>query len=424
MQNRVTVVGGGASGLAAAIAAGRGGAQVSIIERGHSLGRKILASGGGRCNLTNSRILPERYHCGRPDFVRAALSRFKAREAAGFFSELGLLTWAEPDGRVFPRCGRAQAVLDVLKAELGRLPVKVLLGTEAAAVRRARDGFLIRTAAAPAPWKKPSAPAAPRSDAELRCDRVILACGGASYPKLGAGLAAYGLAKSLGHTMTELFPALVPLCVKESSLKRLHGLRLKAAVKVFCGEREVSRSQGEVLFTDYGLSGPAVLDVSREAVRGLGRGPVQGALDLFPEFAPQGLRAMLAGRWAAMAHRPLEDFFLGMFPSQLSGALSDTLAWDAHRSLDSLGRDAPERLAARLRDWRFEITGARSWGEAMVTAGGVSVDEVDPGTFQSRKVPGLYLAGEMLDVDGDSGGYNLHFAWASGLAAGRACAAA
>jgi predicted Rossmann fold flavoprotein len=414
---RVTVVGGGASGLAAAIAAGRSPAQVTLLERGHCLGRKILASGGGRCNLGNSRITPERYHGAKPAFIREALSRFKPDR---FFSELGLLTVTESDGRIFPRCGKSHAVLDVLKAELERLGVTVRLGAEAAAVKREGGDFSIKTAAVP--WKDAAPPAQARNSEELGCDRLVLACGGASYPQLGGGEGGYGLARSLGHSVTKLSASLVPLLVKDSAVKRLHGLRVEAGLRVFSGQREVSRSRGEVLFTDYGLSGPATLDVSREAVQALARGAVQGSLDLFPELTPQGLRAMIIGRWAGRPKRPINDFFLGMFPAQLSGAVMDALGWDANRPLDCLGRDASERLAALLQDWRFEIIGARGWNEAMVTAGGVSVDEVDPRGFASRKAAGLYLTGEMLDVDGDSGGYNLQFAWASGLAAGYAAA--
>ena len=415
----VVIVGGGAAGLAAAIAAARDQAQVTLLEKSHSLGRKILASGGGRCNLTNSKIAPERYHGGRTTFVREALAKFKAREAEAFFAQLGLLTLTEPDGRIFPRCGKSHAVLDVLKAELERLGVEIRLGVAVRGIKRADDGFVINTAAAP--WKQNEPPAA--ADESLGCDRVILACGSASYPQLCGDEKACDLAKSLGHTATPLSPSLVPLTIKENAFKRLHGLRVEAGLRIFAGQREAARSRGEVLFTEYGLSGPATLDVSREAVLGLAQGPVQGSIDLFPEFTAPGLNALLAGRAATRSKQPLKNFFLGMFPAQLCGALLDTLAWDAHRPLDSLGRDAVERLARLLQDWRFTVTGNRPWSEAMVTAGGIRLDEVDPQDFQSRKTPGLFLAGEMLDVDGDSGGFNLHFAWASGLGAGRAAAA-
>ena len=421
MKARVIVVGGGASGLAAAIAAARAGAEVTLLERGHALGRKVLASGGGRCNLTNAQILPERFHCPKPAFIREALSGFPAREALSFFSELGLLTVEEQDGRVFPRCGKAQALLDALKAELDRLSVDIRLSTRAAKARREDGGFLLKTEAVA--WRQTQAGPAAGSGEELRCDRVVLACGGASYPQLGGGESAYALAGSLGHAVTALTPALVPLCVKEKNLKRLHGLRVEAELRISCGDRHSRRSRGEVLFTDYGLSGPATLDVSREAVLGLARGKVLGSLNLFPELPPQGLKAMLASRWSTRAQRPLKTFFTGMFPAQLSGVVADALGWDLQRPLESLGAGALDRLAALLSDWRFEVAAPRPWSEAMVTAGGVSVDEVDPAGFESRLVPGLHLAGEMLDVDADSGGYNLHFAWASGLAAGRSAAA-
>jgi predicted Rossmann fold flavoprotein len=394
---------------------------VTVVERGHILGRKVLASGGGRCNFTNSHMGPEHFHCARPRFIRDALTHFKTKDALNFFSGLGLLSVEESDGRYFPRCGKSQVLLDAITGELDRLQVSIQLGSDAETVQRHGKGFQIGIVPAPTPWQKGHGD---RQAAELSCDRLILACGGASYPQLGAGQQAYELAKSLGHAVTTLSPALVPLCVKEGGLKRLDGIRLEASLRIFDRERkEVSRSQGEVLFTDYGLSGPAALDVSREAVLALGRGQVRGALNFFPEFSNEGLLAMLSGRWNACAKRPVKDFFIGMFPQQLSGSVIDALGWDAHRKLETLGRDAVHKVASRLSDWPFEVIGARPWPEAMTTAGGVNVEQVDPASFASRQIPGLFLTGEMLDVDGDSGGYNLHFAWASGSAAGRTAAA-
>jgi hypothetical protein len=418
MPSRIVVIGGGASGLAAAIAAARSTAEVTLLERGHCLGRKILASGGGRCNLGNSRIAPERYHGAKPAFLREALSHFKSDR---FFADLGLLTVTESDGRIFPRCGKSHAVLDVLKAELERLKVTVHLATEAASIKREGAGFLIKTAAVP--WKKDAPAPTAHGPSELACDKLILACGGASYPQIGGNLSGYELAKSLGHSVSALSPALVPLIVADNAVKRLHGLRVEAGLRVLSGARELCSSRGEVLFTDYGISGPATLDVSREVVHTVAKSPVQGSLDFFPELDAEALRAMVAGRWAGRAKRPLREFFIGMFPAQLSGALADGLGWDINRPLNSLGHDASERMTKLLQDWRFEIIGARGWSEAMVTAGGVSSEEIDPKSFASRLAAGLFLTGEMLEVDGDSGGYNLHFAWASGAAAGYAAAA-
>ncbi|MFA6002430.1 MAG: aminoacetone oxidase family FAD-binding enzyme [Elusimicrobiota bacterium] len=418
-MTKIVVIGGGASGLAAAVSAARHDAEVTVLERGHNLGRKILASGGGRCNLGHAHIQPEHYHGGRPAFLRDALAGFKTAETLRFFTSLGLLTVQEPDGRIFPRSGKSQTVLDVFKTELDRLSVRQYLGTEAVEVRRAGGGFVVQTAAAGLPWRKSQGGEAPRPPAQaLAADKVILACGGAAHPQLGAGEAAYALAKALGHTVTGLSPALVPLCLKSGALTRLHGLRANAAMRIYCAGRESAHSAGEVLFTEYGLSGPAVLDISREAARGLASGPVQGKLNLFPELAASDLKSLLEKRWAIMARRPLKDFFIGMFPHQLAGAVMDELGVDARRTPDSLGREGRERLAALLSGWDFTVNAARPWSEAMVTAGGISLDEVDPGDLQSRKTQGIYLTGEMLDVDGDSGGYNLHFAWASGVMAG------
>ncbi|MFH1619744.1 MAG: aminoacetone oxidase family FAD-binding enzyme [bacterium] len=423
MKHRVAVVGAGASGLAAALEAARGGAHVIVLEKNRFAGRKILASGGGKCNLTNVKISADRFHCGDAAFIKAALSGYPAEEILRYFGNLGLLTSREPDGRVFARCGKAFAVVEVLQNALKAFKTEMFTGYEAVSVSHHGKRFLIRAEESPVHWpgKGKTSSRSRLKTMEFAADRVILACGGAGYPQLGGGHSGYSLASSLGHKVTRLTPAIVPLCVKEHFIKELQGLRAEASLRVFFREKEIISAKGEILFTEYGISGPAALDVSRETVKALAcnAGKAVCRMNLFPDMRHVELRHFLARRWSLLAGRPLADFFAGMCDAKMGKVMLHHLRLPPETIISAAGRHASDRLAELMESCEFEIEGARSWNEAMVTAGGVSLEDVNPHTFASEKTPGLYLTGELLDVDGISGGYNLHFAWLSGISAGR-----
>jgi hypothetical protein len=389
--------------MAAALAALRQGAGVVLLEKGKALGRKVLASGGGRCNLGNARIAPGRYHGGDKSFVRAVIEGF---EAASFFSELGVPVIEEEDGRLFPRCGRAQAVVGAFGAALNEAGTELRLNAEIEGLDKSGKGLILRLA----------------GGEKLAADSAVLACGGMGYPKLGGGRGGYALAEALGHSVVQVTPALVPLCVKDAWPKRLEGVRVEASLRAELSGRELASARGEVLFTDYGVSGPAVLDVSREAVRAAAKGRVDGVLDLFPERSEGEFLQFLKDRAVRFEKRSLKGFFIGLLPDKMPAVLLEGLGLDSHATVSSLGEAGLNRLCGALKGWRFSVSGPRPWEDAMVSAGGIQTGEVDPRTMESKRAAGVYLAGEMLDVDGDSGGFNLHFAWASGLIAGRAAA--
>ena len=230
------------------------------------------------------------------------------------------------------------------------------------------------------------------------------------------------MVESLGHKLTELTPALVPLCAGASWPQELDGVRVEAALRVEHSGRELAQARGELLFTDYGVSGPAALDVSREAARACLKGQVEGVVDLFPERSEGEFLAFLKKRAQRFKTRSLKGFFIGLLPEKVPAVLLKRLGLDAHAPASTLDEAELNRLGGTLKGWRFPVTGPRPWDEAMATAGGVRVPEVDPHTLESRKARGVYLAGEMLDVDGDSGGFNLQFAWASGMRAGSSAA--
>lgn len=395
----VAVVGGGAAGLAAAIAAARAGGRVVLLERMPRLGKKILVTGGGRCNLTNDRLSPDAFTASSPGLVAAVLGRFGRDDILRFFHDLGLATLAEGD-RVFPATNQAASVLKVLELEIGRLSVAVELGFDAVRVERGAEAFAV------------DGPDGRRVEARS----VVLAGGGRSYPALGSNGSAYALAARFGHSVVTPVPSAVPLLVKDRMCHVLQGQRIRASATSLVGGRPVARADGEILFTQYGLSGTAALDVSEGlsiALNREGRGDAAIVLDLVPFLAKRSLedelRRRLAAGWAPA------DLTAGILPGKFGPLLTAPPLVPG-----TAPGQAAASLAGALKAKTFPVHGTRGWNEAEFTAGGVDAREVEPRTLESKLRPGLFLAGEMLDVQGGRGGFNLAWAWASGYVAGLA----
>ena len=397
--NKILIAGAGASGLAAALFAARAGARVTVAEAGKSPGRKILASGNGRCNFANTGVSVERYH-GGAYLAGRVLKDFGWPQAAEFFSGLGVSFREEESGKVFTSCGRARAVLDALLLAASEAGVEIFTEAPLTSVRPEKGG--------------------------LRClfggreelfDKVVLACGSCAYPQLGGGNSGYELARALGHTRTYLSEAQVPLCVKEKGIRRLKGIRTLGKLKAFQGGRELAAASGEILFTDYGLSGPCALDLSRDAVRALCSGAVALSMNILPEVSGSG-EEFFRKRAKAFPARKLRELLAGLFHESMINLVCDRYGSTAEKPAEALTASDLRTLSELVCDWRLELSAPLSWREAMVCAGGVTAGEINPETFESLKAPGVYFCGELLDVDGDCGGFNLHFAWASGRLAG------
>lgn len=412
----VLIVGAGASGLAAAVEAGRAGASVLVLEKNHVPGRKVLSTGSGKCNFSNTKITPASYHPSSPAFLKKAFAALPPGNVLSFFEELGLL-WVEGErGRLFPRSLKAQDVVNVLLNELDLRRVPVITLTEARAVTADKEGFLVETAKVQPKWdKKPAS----GEKTTYRAARLILAAGGACYPQIGGGTGGYDLLSSLGHGVSPVSPSIVPLEVRGEYEKELDGVRLNAALKLRAGGRFLQETAGELLFTAYGVSGPAVLDLSRAALAALEKGPVFLEADLMPDYKPAALEKLLRERAAAFDSRAFSQFACGLLNEKVMRAAGARagLSWN---SLVAPGFE--KELAGILKAFTLEVAGSLGFEDAMSTAGGCPLSEVDPATFASKKVKGLYVTGELLDLDGDSGGYNLHLAWTTGILAGRAAA--
>ena len=398
-MKKIVIIGAGASGMAAAIrAAETQDNHITLIERQARVGRKLLSTGNGRCNLTNTGAGLSDYHGEDSAFPAAALEAYPPERVLAFFAALGLKTVTEYGGRVYPASDHAGSVLDVLRLALEKPNIELISGAAVESVRREKGGFRVT-------WPEGSCFA----------DRVIIACGGCAGSKLGGVNDGYTILQSLGHSRTALHPALTQIRTAPDYPKALKGIRADAGVTLLRGERTVAAAQGDVLFTETGLSGTAVFEISRAAATGGSGLSVSLAFTQESETEiMEDLRARRA-RWGALA---ANQILTGAVQSRLGQMLCKYSGISGGAAVREITDAQLAALARAMRDFRLPVTGVSGFEAAQVTAGGIKTAEFDPRTMQSRLVPGLYACGELLDVDGDCGGYNLQWAWASGLLAG------
>jgi predicted Rossmann fold flavoprotein len=401
------VVGAGAAGLATAIfaARARGGLRVRCLDGARHVGAKILVSGGARCNVTNRDVTERDFWGGSPHAVRAVLRAFPAARAAEFFTSLGVPLHEEEDGKLFPDTNRARTVLDALMRECDRLGIEVRCGARVTDVRRGDGTFVVAA-----------------GESELRARHVALATGGRSLPKSGSDGFGYELAKRLGHGYVQTTPALVPLLLGQD-YRTLAGVSHEASLTVTFGSSRQFR--GPLLWTHFGASGPVVLNASRHWLRArVEGGAPRLVLNVMPDHTFESLE-----RWwlQAVRDRPratIGRVLSGELPASVAGVWLQQAGVDPATPLSQLPRDARRTLVRALVATDLDVSGSRGYTYAEVTAGGVPLDEIDPATMESRKCEGLYLTGEVLDVDGRLGGFNFQWAWSSGYVAGTAAAKA
>jgi hypothetical protein len=387
------VIGGGAAGILAAISAKRRNRSVVICDRMAKIGKKILASGNGRCNLLNERLDESFYNPSARALVKSIFEKFGKEQALSFFKGLGLETYSE-DGRIFPRTNQSSSVVKVLEMELNRLSIPIELNFEVKNISRSETGFTVIS----------------RSGKSIECEKLVMAAGGKSYPALGSDGSCYKMAANLGHKIVELVPAAVPIVLKERLCHLLQGQKITASVKVIINQKTACESKGDLLFTNYGLSGTAILDVSEEISIAINRQKISDVLvsvDMVPFMDRNALKSEISrrikDRWKA------EDLLAGILPNKF---------YFVFESKD-LGYD-PEKITNAVKSRIFKVVETKRWNEADFTAGGVDTKYIKQGTLESTVVKGLYFAGEILDVCGKRGGYNLAWAWASGYTAGQA----
>ena len=394
----IGIIGGGASGMAAALAAAENpNAQVLLFERQARLGRKLQATGNGRCNLTNLHAAERGYHGENAAFADAAIQAFNPEKTLDWFRKLGLFTVAEESGRVYPYSDQANSVVDVLRFALEKPNIQVLTGVEIAKVRRTGATFTLETA-----------------EEKYICDKVIVACGGLAGSKLGGSMAGYKLLSKLGHHATKLRPTLVQIKSSWGALVSLKGVRANCHAQILHNGNMFAESVGELQFTEYGISGPVIFEISRDVCQGSGQW--QCRMDFLPGISREMLRSELRRRKST--ELTAEELLTGILHNRLGRVLTKAAGISANRKIRELQDEELDAVCDAVKAFCAELTEPLGMESAQVTAGGILTAEFDPATMESKLVPGLYACGEVLDIDGDCGGYNLQWAWSSGRLAG------
>lgn len=406
MKNQVIVVGGGAAGLVAAIAAAREGSHVTILEHNDRVGKKILVTGNGKCNLTNQKMDSKYYRSENPGFVEQVLWKFSTEKIVRFFEELGIRT-VNKNGYIYPASGQAASVLDVLRMELEYQNVTIETGIHVKKI--AKTGQVFKVEAACADDKK-----------IYQADRVILACGSLAGNRTGNDGSGYELAKEMGHHVYEPLPALVQLKSRGDFLKQWAGVRVDGIVSLWMDGECIAKDRGEIQLTDYGISGIPVFQVSRFASAAVKeKKQVLARIDFFPDMTRKELYRHMEKRFENCPYKSLEEMMVGLLNKKLVSVLVREAQLDGKSNWSSLSKVQRNHLCEMMDDFTLPIYGTNSFTNAQVCMGGVDTREIDGQTMESKRLPGVYFAGELMDVDGICGGYNLHFAWATGLIAGK-----
>ena len=392
----VGIIGGGASGMAAALEASKNpNVQVLLFERQARLGKKLLATGNGRCNLTNTHAGTAGYHGQDASFADDALRQMPPTATLDWFAGIGLLTVTEATGRVYPYSDQANSVVDVLRFALEKPNIRLCLGAEVSKITKTGSGFAVCA-----------------NEETFTCDKIIIACGGLAGTKLGGSMAGYKLLAKFGHKSTKLRPALVQLKTGWHGVAALKGVRANCHVQILKDGALHSESTGEIQFTDYGLSGPVIFETSRDAC--CGGGEWTAKLDFLPQWDEKQLQTALSAR----PEFSTEEMLTGILHNRLGRVLCKA-AGIGQCKIKDLTADERTAVCKTVKSFEVSLTEPMGMDSAQVTAGGVLTGDFDPTTMESRLVPGLYACGEVLDIDGDCGGYNLQWAWSSGILAGR-----
>lgn len=406
-MEKIAVIGGGAAGMMASIFAARRGMEVHVYEKNEKTGKKLYITGKGRCNLTNACDMEELLESVKSNkkFLYSAFYGFTNQDAYDFFEAEGLKLKVERGNRVFPMSDRSADVLDTLRRAMRLAGVQVHLNTEVKSVRKQEDGFTLQLA-----------------DKTLeQADKVIVATGGISYESTGSTGDGYRFAESFGLKVTDCVPSLVPFNVKEDWVKELQGLSLKnVSIKILDGKKRLYEDFGEMMFTHFGVTGPLILTASSVCARKIREKQVKLILDLKPALSKEQLDARILREFDANANKQFRNVLPSFLPSKLVGVMYELCGIEPEKRIHDITKEERERFLSCMKELELTVTGLRGYNEAIITKGGVSVKEIDPGTMECKNIPGLYFIGEVLDLDAVTGGFNLQIAWSTAVAAANA----
>lgn len=401
-MNRVLIIGGGAAGMMAAISARNHGAEVTLLERNNRVGKKILATGNGRCNYTNVNLSIKNYHGNNPKFAHSFIAKFGVEKTMDFFEKLGITPAIEEEGKVFPLSFQSSSILDVLRFELEDLNVEVITDAYVVDIKKTK-GFTITT----------------KDGRKIYGNRIILAAGGNAAPSTGSDGNGFLLAQKMGHQVTETFPGLVQLKLEGDFFKQVDGVKFPGIAGLYEKDQLIKEDRGDILFTSYGISGPPILQLSRTALEYLNKGKRVGLrISIIHTKSQEELYEYLQYRFAFMPRKTIETGLIGLINKRLIIPILKEIGIDKNKQIAHISNEEIRKISSILTDLRFNIIGSKSWKDAQITAGGISTDEIDNSTMESKLIEGLYFAGEIVDIDGDCGGFNLQWAWSSGYIAG------
>lgn len=404
-MRHVAVIGGGAAGMMAAITAAREGVKVTILEHKDRIGKKILSTGNGRCNFTNTYQTPACYRSDNRDFAWNIIQKFNVEKTISFFKELGIYP-KDRNGYLYPYSDQAAAILEVLQIEIAKLNICVMTEINVLDIQPVKRGIRVTT-----------------DKKTITVDSVILACGSKAAPVTGSDGSGYQLAKLLGHRIVPVLPALVQLRCAEKFYKSISGVRVQGTVEIYADDISLASDTGEIQLTNYGISGIPVFQVSRYVAKAIyQKQSVTAVLNFMPDMNKDEFLSFLQERITLCPHKTLDEFFTGIFPKKLCELWIRLSRLPKEMRVSDLSGEQLEKLVLLIQHLRTHITETNAFEQAQICCGGVDTTEMNPDTLESNYVQGIYFAGELLDVDGICGGYNLQWAWSSGFVAGKEAA--
>ena len=404
-MRHVAVIGGGAAGMMAAITAAREEVKVTILEHKDRIGKKILSTGNGRCNFTNTYQTPACYRSDNRDFAWNIIQKFNVEKTISFFKELGIYP-KDRNGYLYPYSDQAAAILEVLQIEIAKLNICVMTEINVLDIQPVKRGIRVTT-----------------DKKTITVDSVIFACGSKAAPVTGSDGSGYQLAKLLGHRIVPVLPALVQLRCAEKFYKSISGVRVQGTVEIYADDISLASDTGEIQLTNYGISGIPVFQVSRYAAKAIyQKQSVTAVLNFMPDMNKDEFLSFLQERITLCPHKTLDEFFTGIFPKKLCELWIRLSRLPKEMRVSDLSGEQLEKLVLLIQHLRTHITETNAFEQAQICCGGVDTTEINPDTLESNYVPGIYFAGELLDVDGICGGYNLQWAWSSGFVAGKEAA--
>ena len=402
-MREVIIIGAGASGLVTAIVTARRGKKVLVLEKNNKVGKKLLATGNGKCNITNQRPIVERFHSNNPNFIKDVLDGYGYQAIKQFFRSIGLELIESKEGKVFPMSLQASSVVDLLVAEAEELGVKIECEIEVKKLKKVKNYYELT-----------------HNKGVEKTKALVISTGHLSAPQLGGVDIGVCFAKSLGHNIVKSFPTLVQLTSPNKNLKHLAGVKVESRVTLETKDGKRVQKQGDILFTSYGISGLAILDISRFVmVELLKKKTVLLTIDLMPKISKEQLLALMRKSLVKKSSKRLTIWLQGFINKKLILPILEPLKLE-NKTIGSifLNKRYLEDIVYKIKNFNFEVNGSRGYKGAEVATGGVNTKEINPKTMESKKHKGLYFTGEVLDVDGDRGGFNLHFAWVCGLRVG------